>query len=413
MSIFNKYSIPLLIGLLIAWITTGTQIYKRVCCFTPPTMPLLISDGAVPVVKSDANLKFVQSGHQPIIPSGVQDELQKIAPHLQNNPDKLLVITGKYKADETNASASPTLGFGRAEALKGELVNYGIPADLIQTKDEETPLLIALKDTVYNGASLAFLPIPYYYLSIKDGGDFEGFHKNNLVFDESGFEYSQPLSDSIQTVYQQTADYLKTKPNRAIKITGLYKEGETNSSLFPNLGLARANAVKQILTNLNVPAQQILTEARVQPDLIFQKGKLTGGIDYSFADLEGTSDNEVADLEKNLDIGPLILYFQTNAQSLSLNTQQRQYFSDLNQYLSLKPNTTINVTGHTDNRGNRAYNIELARQRAAFAKGYLVRNGIKESQINVASKGPDQPITTNNTEEGRAKNRRVEISINK
>ena len=409
----SKYSIPLLLGLLIAWITIGTLIYNRVCCLAPPNQPLLLSDGDVPVLNANENLKFAISGHQPIISTRVQTELQKLSPHLQKNPDKLLVLTGKYLSEENNASNAPNLGLGRAEALKSYLLNLGIPQNRILTEEEAATQLLTFKDTIYNGMDMAFTPIPYYYLSIKDGTTFEAFHKNNLVFQESGFEYAKPLSGSIQDVYQQTADYLKNTPNRAIKITGLYAENEKNNSLFPNLGLARANIVKQILTNLGVAPQQILTDARIEPTLVFQDGQLTGGIDYSFEALSASAANKAEDLEKSLDIGPLTLYFETNARSLQLSSEQRQYFSDLSQYLSLKPKTTINVTGHTDNKGERRYNIRLARKRAAFAKDHLIRNGIKKSQIRVTSEGPDQPIASNNSEEGRAKNRRVEITINK
>ena len=73
---------------------------------------------------------------------------------------------------------------------------------------------------------------------------------------------------------------------------------------------------------------------------------------------------------------------------------------------------SIMVTGHTDNQGSRDTNIKVGQERADFAKNYLIDNGISSSKISSTSLGPDQPIADNTTEEGRAENRRVVITIN-
>ena len=79
----------------------------------------------------------------------------------------------------------------------------------------------------------------------------------------------------------------------------------------------------------------------------------------------------------------------------------------LNQY----PSTYIDVVGHADSSGNAASNLTLSERRANATAGYLVARKVKSERIYVAGVGDTQPIATNATPEGRAKNRRVEITL--
>ncbi len=69
------------------------------------------------------------------------------------------------------------------------------------------------------------------------------------------------------------------------------------------------------------------------------------------------------------------------------------------------------ATGHTDSRGTDAYNQALSERRAATVKEYLVSKGIPASKITTIGKGESQPVATNKTDEGRQKNRRVDIEF--
>lgn len=72
----------------------------------------------------------------------------------------------------------------------------------------------------------------------------------------------------------------------------------------------------------------------------------------------------------------------------------------------------LDVEGHTDNTGDRANNMELSKDRANFARDYLIRNGgISTTRMDVDGFGPDKPIATNKTDEGKAQNRRVEVTL--
>ncbi len=102
---------------------------------------------------------------------------------------------------------------------------------------------------------------------------------------------------------------------------------------------------------------------------------------------------------------------KTGAKSLSLREDQRQKVHDLLNYVD-RYGAKLLITGHTDNTGNRENNIILGLERAKFIKKNLIKNGIPEDYISADSKGSDLPIADNDTEKGRAENRRVEININ-
>ena len=71
----------------------------------------------------------------------------------------------------------------------------------------------------------------------------------------------------------------------------------------------------------------------------------------------------------------------------------------------------IDVVGHTDSVGTEVYNQELSEQRANAVKAYMVSEGIDSRILDVMGKGELQPVATNDTDEGRAQNRRVEVHV--
>lgn len=73
--------------------------------------------------------------------------------------------------------------------------------------------------------------------------------------------------------------------------------------------------------------------------------------------------------------------------------------------------TTMRVTGHTDNTGGRAYNQTLSERRANSVAGYLQGKGVTSDRMFVQGRGLEAPVADNSTPEGRAANRRVELYI--
>jgi outer membrane protein OmpA-like peptidoglycan-associated protein len=97
-------------------------------------------------------------------------------------------------------------------------------------------------------------------------------------------------------------------------------------------------------------------------------------------------------------------------------TLQQQSFAQLGRlatFLKQNSKVTICVAGHTDSKGSRTYNIDLSLRRAKSVAEYLIKHGIDPARIDTKGYGPDKPVADNDTDEGRAKNRRVEFIITK
>lgn len=97
--------------------------------------------------------------------------------------------------------------------------------------------------------------------------------------------------------------------------------------------------------------------------------------------------------------------------SNSISNLDRSLVKDIIAFLEKNPAAVITVNGYASSEGDPAVNQQISRSRADAFKSYLVSKGITAGRINAAGKGIDNPISSNDTEEGRIKNRRVEISF--
>jgi len=79
--------------------------------------------------------------------------------------------------------------------------------------------------------------------------------------------------------------------------------------------------------------------------------------------------------------------------------------------LRLYPQVRIEISGHTDSRGGYEHNVDLSQRRSEAVKAFLVENGIDATRIETRGAGPNEPIQSNDTQVGRAENRRIEVKI--
>jgi len=75
------------------------------------------------------------------------------------------------------------------------------------------------------------------------------------------------------------------------------------------------------------------------------------------------------------------------------------------------PNLKISVVGHTDTTGDYNYNVKLSERRAKAFVDALIQNGVSANRLTGVGVGPQSPVATNDTVEGRAQNRRVELVV--
>jgi len=103
------------------------------------------------------------------------------------------------------------------------------------------------------------------------------------------------------------------------------------------------------------------------------------------------------------------LLFDTDSDVL--NAAARQNLSSLAASLDKYPKTNLLIVGHTDAVGADSYNMSLSERRASAVSNYLSGQGVLRERLRPAGRGEAEPVATNDTDAGRAQNRRVEVAI--
>ena len=122
----------------------------------------------------------------------------------------------------------------------------------------------------------------------------------------------------------------------------------------------------------------------------------------------GVAVSQTADNRLKLDI-PSDISFATGRSDINSSFAPilNQFASSLNQ----NPVTAVTIVGHTDNIGSDATNNPLSMDRANSTRNYLAARGVANNRIATDGRGEREPIADNNTNDGRSKNRRVEIYV--
>ena len=256
--------------------------------------------------------------------------------------------------------------------------------------------------------------------TIADGNRFRLNLPGNFSFAKSGANANiNSLGGSLESM----VTYLKANPGRTLEIIGYYSSAETNTTTFPNLGLARAEGIKQYLVQQGIPATALTTKG-VERNLSFTaKGdSLYGGLDFAFAGsatppatvtmAEPTTENELAEKEKFTSVfKPIDLYFPLGQANYIKTAETKKFFDEAVKYLSEHKDKKLLLTGHTDNSGPDGINMRLSFDRANDVKSKLRKSGIAAGQIDVKAKGETEPKADNGTPSGRKANRRVTVVV--
>jgi outer membrane protein OmpA-like peptidoglycan-associated protein len=153
----------------------------------------------------------------------------------------------------------------------------------------------------------------------------------------------------------------------------------------------RAESEGQISENQNIDLRDV------------KAGETLDTRDFNLAPIETTK------LEENAVITMNNIFFDFD-KSL-LKPESAPELDRLVNMLKEQTSMKIEISGHTDDLGTEQYNLALSERRAKNVIAYLVRSGIDQKRISVQYFGESKPVDSNETEEGRQKNRRVEFKI--
>jgi len=184
------------------------------------------------------------------------------------------------------------------------------------------------------------------------------------------------------------------RKGQSLLLVGPYFENETE-----NNGISRAEKVKMLFTE--IPADEIFTSARPVSDCEASKGKMLHELKYKWVI---RNDDIIEYLDRT------ILFYKYDSDEEITNENVFKFFNQLSEFLKTTGDKIV-LTGHTSDEGEEDYNQALGMKRAEEFKRHLMSMGVSADQIMTASEGESKPIASNETEEGKAKNRRVEIQI--
>ena len=102
---------------------------------------------------------------------------------------------------------------------------------------------------------------------------------------------------------------------------------------------------------------------------------------------------------------------QFKSGTAELSSESKSILNTIAQTLKDNQHLVFEVAGHTDDRGNYSFNVTLSEKRAQAVRQYLLNNGVAANRLTAKGYGPDKPVATNDTAQGRRQNRRVELVL--
>ncbi len=194
--------------------------------------------------------------------------------------------------------------------------------------------------------------------------------------------------------------------NNILEIVGLYFEGEEAPDGYENMGLARAAMTRQAIAP-NLPDERINLRSRLVDESEGVREGYFDGVEFRWLEAE---ERVAATIEELADRRIIRFPF---------NSTQKEYDPSVDEYLDKladrvkQTGESVRLVGHTDNVGGDEANMVLSDRRAKVIRDILRNKGVSDDQITTEAKGETQPVASNDTEEGRHDNRRVEIFLNK
>jgi outer membrane protein OmpA-like peptidoglycan-associated protein/Tol biopolymer transport system component len=210
----------------------------------------------------------------------------------------------------------------------------------------------------------------------------------------------------------------KFKPAKVTYIKGIVTNAKTGQPLKASIKLADIEKGEQITSlssdEKNGDFLMTVTADKEYGFNVIKDGYSIYSQNYSFAANESNTEPQKIEiklmpLESGTKFQLRNVFFETGKFELkSTSTNELNYIVDI---LKSNPTLKMQVSGHTDNVGNEANNQLLSDNRAKSVMNYLISKGITADRLSAKGYGSSKPITANDSEEGRAKNRRTEIEI--
>ncbi len=335
-----------------------------------------------------------------------------------------------------NAKDNPTCDIYKT--IKGADGTWGEPINLgptINTRgDEKSPYMHSDSKTLYfaSNGHLGVGGYDIFFTKQKSDTTWETPKNIGYPINSSDDDLSFIVSTDGKTAYFASDKYKgKGKGGYDIYSFELYREARPEKVLFlkgnvknDNGEPANANIeIKSMKTNkitqvkVDSVTGKYASIVRYDSDLIVSiKKKGVAFVSQYISEKDTASPSVIKKFDVDLKTVAVGSAYTINNINYGINSadllpESKFVLNEFIQYLKENPSLKIEINGHTDNVGNDKDNLSLSHDRAFTVFDYLQTNGIDKSRLGFHGYGETKPLASNDTEEGRAKNRRTEFLI--
>jgi outer membrane protein OmpA-like peptidoglycan-associated protein/tetratricopeptide (TPR) repeat protein len=233
------------------------------------------------------------------------------------------------------------------------------------------------------------------------------------------FASDRPEGKGKQDIYRIDL-YAAARPTPVTYVKGVVHDNETMKKLRASIELYDLSTAELVTSSVSdkITGEYLvcLPSGRNFALNVSREGYLFYSENFSLADADTAKVPEPFRLDVGLE--PIKVGQSTVLKNIFFETAKAELKSDSRAeleriaiFLNANPDVKIEITGHTDNVGEKKYNLGLSDRRAQSVYNYLIANGISASRLSYKGYGDTKPVATNDTEGGRQLNRRTEMVI--
>ena len=312
-----------------------------------------------------------------------------------------------------------------------------LPASINTAGQEKAPFIHSDSHTIYfsSDGHLGAGGMDFFYAKMNEDGSFVEVENIGAPINDENDQIGIIVSSDGELAYFGANKYLgeksydifqfslpeKAKPERIAIIKGEVKgdDGTPAQNASVTIQYAQSGSEEQVKVNNDDGSYAAIVRTNKKEDVVLQvEGENIAFNAHVISKKE--NDDPAAILKLNLETSivaenkPFVIndiYYSTS--STSISEESKLILIQFANYLKEHSSWIIEIRGHTDNIGDDKSNVALSLGRANDVKDFLVANGVKVQQLSAMGFGKSKPVSSNDTEAGRAKNRRTEFVIKK
>lgn len=222
---------------------------------------------------------------------------------------------------------------------------------------------------------------------------------------------------SVSNIYEIEIPEEKQIRFKSNYVKGTVRDKHTHEPLSASIELINleTNATESLVFSDSISGAYliVLTQGAEYALYVNKKQYLFRSLNFNYSALKDYEPITLdIDLEKAVEGTTAILqniFFDVD--KFDLKEKSVTELQKILRFLKENPSLKVEISGHTDNSGSAAYNLQLSQKRAQSVYNYLISNGIDSNKLIPRGYGSNQPLADNDSEEGRQKNRRIEFKL--